>query len=218
MHVEDLLAALPELPDLAPSSLRAADLLVVKQFAAGCRELAAALESTTRRGLVPDLAPEGLEAALGLPAGEGFHFEDASSPELAAVRKRLAEVDARLEELWARVQAELAARHGLDFGWREFLVVEETRARAVDASLATLEPCDSKHVLVRPALPPEGAALAAEHHRLVAEERRIEAGLVRELARAAAVEAPRLKHAAQAVESIRKTLSSHANKSDSEAP
>jgi hypothetical protein len=215
MRLDEMIAALPPLPDLDPTRLRAADLLLVKQFAAGCRELAAALPPPDRQALGPDLAPEGLEAALGLAAGEGLHFD---SPELAKVRARLGEVDARLEELWAGIQAELASRHGLDFGWREFLVVEETRARAMDASLATLEPCDSKHVLVRPALPPEGAALAAERHRLVAEERRIEAGLVRSLARAVAAEAERLGRAARAVESLRKTLMPPSTKSDSEAP
>jgi hypothetical protein len=206
MRVDELLAALPALPDLEPARLRPADLLVVKQFAAGCRDLAAALPPADRQQLGPDLVPAGIEIALGLPAGEGLWFEDASSPELSGVRKRLREVDVRLEEFRARVLAELRTRHGLDFGWREFLVVEEPRAKALDASLVTLEPCDSRHVVVRPTLPPEGTALAAERHRLVAEERRIEAGLVRGLARAVAAEAPRLRRCMQAVDSIRKGL------------
>jgi hypothetical protein len=218
VRVDELLAALPALPDLDPAGLRAADLLLVKQFAAGCRELAAALPPADRKSFGPDLAPEGLEAVLGLPPGEGLCFEDAASPELAAVRKHLGEIDARLEELRARVLAELASRHCLDFGWREFLVVKESRARSLDASLATLEPCDSRHVVVRPALPPEGAELAAERRRLVARERRIEAGLVRDLARAAAAEAPRLRRCARAAESVRKPLCPPPTKSDSERP
>ncbi len=215
MRVDELLAALPALPELDPARLRAADLLVVKQFVAGCRELAAALPPADRQSLGPDLAPEGLDAAIELPAGEGLHFD---SPELAKVRARIGEIDARLEELWAGVQAELKSKHSLDFGWREFLVVEEPRARTLPASLVTLEPCDSKHVLVRPALPPEGVALAAERHRLVTEERRIAAGLVRNLARAVAAEAERLGRAARAVESVRKSLMPPSTKSDSEAP
>jgi hypothetical protein len=205
VRLDELLAALPALPDLDAAGLRAADLLLVKRFVAGCRDLAAALPPADRKPFGPDLAPEGLEAALGLPVGEGFHFD---SPELVEVRARLGKVDVRLEELRAGVLAEFRSRHALDFGWREFLVVDETRARAVPASLAALEPCDSRHVLVRPALPPEGAALAAERHRLAVEERRIEAGLVRGLARAVAAQAPRLRRCMQAVDSIRKGLAS----------
>jgi hypothetical protein len=72
----------------------------------------------------------------------------------------------------------------------------------------TLEPCDSRHVAIRPILPPEAAVLVSEHRRLVAEERRIEAGLVRDLVRAVTAEAPRLQRCMHAVDSIRKGLAS----------
>jgi hypothetical protein len=205
MRVDQFLAALPALPDLDAAGLRAADLLLVKRFVAGCRELAAALPPKDRKRFGPDLAPDGLDAALGLPAGEGLCLD---SPELTEVRARLSEVGVRLEELRAGVLAELRSRHALDFGWREFLVAEESRARALPASLVTLEPCDSRHVVVRPGLPAEGTALAAERGRLVAEERRIEAGLVRDSARAVAAEAPRLQRCMRAVDSIRRGLAS----------
>jgi hypothetical protein len=201
-------SAVPAPPEAAGAALLPADLLLLKKFLAGCRELAGLLPRAALDELGAEFVPGDIEDSLGLPPGDGVYFEDAASEELARTRAKIREADARMAEIEAEARARLKGEAGLDFGTRDFLVVGEERARELDRSAVTVSACDSRSAAVRPDFGEEHARLASARARAVEDERRLVTELLEDIRRRLDARRYELEACAAALCDVRAALAS----------
>jgi hypothetical protein len=128
----------------------------------------------------------------GRQSAESFYVADAYSAGLAEVRAELRRTLAALAaERQGRLQA-IQERWGLQFGFRDFLLVPRTLLGdpAQAAALLLVEPYDETHFVVRPLATAAELLLGDQRELLLARERSLEEDVLATLSHAARQELP----------------------------
>ncbi|MEI7530190.1 MAG: hypothetical protein WCK76_14730, partial [Elusimicrobiota bacterium] len=143
---------MPVIPAEHSQALSAAEILIFRQFLDNAKAAFAILPLEIRKPLEIGWRSEELLKTLNLGGtGETFHVADAYAPELKAVREKLAAAGTELARIRDEKIKAVSKTCGLDFSRREFLEVEEARARKMYGSPDLFfEPCDSSRVIVKP--------------------------------------------------------------------
>jgi DNA mismatch repair ATPase MutS len=131
---------------------------------------------------------------VGRQSAESFYVADEYSPELASVRAEIRKVDESLRFARDHRAAEIKARWGLEFGFKDFLlVVRKTIGDPQAASdLLLVEPYDETMYAVRPLRSAEELVLSERRTALLSKERSCEEAVLEHLSRVASEELPRL--------------------------
>jgi DNA mismatch repair ATPase MutS len=173
------LAGLSEL-----AALGSADVFVVKKFLLNYRAVVNLLDEKTRSAFGLRFALDDLLSQLDVEdAGtESFHVSDRYRTDLHDLRRQLWAADDDLKDLRAEMHARLLDESGLDFRFREFLVVPNAGAAALSRERFFIEPHDNANVIVRPAM---SRALLDKHalrDKLARKEQKIEQEVLADLA------------------------------------
>lgn len=163
---------MPVIPAEHPQPLGAAEIVIFRQFLANAKAAFAILPLEIRKSLEIGWRSEELLKTLDLGGTGGtFHVSDAYAPELKAVREKLAAAGIELARIRDEKLKTISKTYGLDFSRREFLEVEEARARKLYGSPDLFfEPCDAARVIAKPVFGPEYLELTAANEKLHAEE------------------------------------------------
>ena len=117
----------------------------------------------------------------GLRDGETFFLSDAYSPRLAQIRARIREVEGQLAVIRGARLGEILDRCGLDFRFRDFILVPDVRTEELDRDLVFVESFDAHRLVVRPVLPDTVLSLLREKGNLLEEERCWESKVLEEI-------------------------------------
>ncbi|MFA6434155.1 MAG: hypothetical protein WCW52_05615 [Elusimicrobiales bacterium] len=182
-RLEFHLKNMPVMPEDPPRVLNAAEIFLFKKFLSNTKAAFAALPSEIRKPLAAVWRSDELLNTLNLGgAGESFHLADAYAPELKTAREKLTAAGAELARIREEKLKGICKTYDLDFTKREFLVVDEARARkAYGSPDLFFEAYDSAGVIARPIFGPAYLELTAVKEKLHAEERAAEQKVLREL-------------------------------------
>ena len=169
------LARLPSLPHDG-AARDATDLSLVNRFLAAHAALAALADDAARAhfGLAFALAPLLARLSLGHEDDAGFHLAEGHAPALAVARASLRAHDARTAAARRALLDELRAATGLDFRFRDFLLLPAADAVNLPAGRFALAPGDAAHLVVRPLLSAELLEAAAAREALLVAEKAAE--------------------------------------------
>jgi DNA mismatch repair ATPase MutS len=112
---------------------------------------------------------------------ETFCVSAEVSPDLSALRNQIKMLDAELEQTRHEQIKRLRQVLGLDFGERDFVVIDALRARQLDQRAVSLEAFDGSHVIVRPMMSQHYFDLLATREKLIAQERTCESAYLGQL-------------------------------------
>lgn len=174
-----------------------ADLFLVKKFLANFKAISAILSDGIWMS-----EPLFTSLLTGNNDAEIFFLTDAANADLARIRTEIRAVDANLQQIRASRVSALVERFSLDFGEREFLVINSERAAALPAGEIFLEPFDSRHVVARPVLPAPYFEHVSRRDHLISREQEIEARIIADLAETVRKEASSLRVYEREVESL----------------
>ena len=182
-RLEFHLKSMPVIPEDLPQALGAAEIFIFKKFLSNAKAVFSALPLEIRKPLSVVWRSEELLKALNLGGtGETFHLADAYAPELKAAREKLAAAAAGLARIKDEKLKVILKTYDLDFTRREFLVVDEARARKIYGSPDIFfEAYDTACVIAKPVFGPAYLELTAAKEKLHAEERAAEQKILKEL-------------------------------------
>jgi len=166
-----------------PPILGAAEVFIFKKFISNVKAVFAELPLEIRKPLAASWCSEELLKALSLGGtGETFHLSDAYSSDLKAAREKLSAAGEALSAMRNEKLKTISKTYDLDFSRREFLVVDEARARkAYGSPDLFFEAYDSANVIAKPVFGPAYLELTAAKEKLHADERAAEQKVLREL-------------------------------------
>jgi len=197
------LKRLPRFPEEAHPVYDEVEIFQFKKFLHNYKCLQELLDPGLRRVFGFTYASETFEQLLdvGRQSAESFFVSDAYSEDLARVRAEIRGTDAGIQALRARRAAEIQARWGFDFGFREFvLVAREALGEMRSASeLLLVEPFDETKYSIRPLRSAEELVLAERRASLLLKERASEEAVLETLSHAARLELARLLEYREAV-------------------
>lgn len=200
------LKRLPRFPDQPRNAYDEVELFQVKKFLHNYRSLMQLLPEGVRQvfGLAwhsPELEKE---LDRGHQSPESFYVADEYSDELGSVRAEVRWVDEALALSRDRRARQIKERFGLEFGFRDFLVVPRNSLGdpMQAADLLLVEPHDDRTLVVRPR--PEGEELTLNERRLrlLDRERACEDEILERLSAKVCAELPRLLEYRRAVEAF----------------
>jgi DNA mismatch repair ATPase MutS len=170
------LKRLPRFPQKEQQVFDEIELFQIKKFLHNYRGLMGQLPPETKKALGFEYHSQALEELLnqGRQSEETFYIADEYSAELAAIRSEILEIDAEIQEMEARREAEVKEKYGFDFQGRPFLLVPRDRLGdyATASALLTIEPYDDEKYAVRP-LRCTASMVLTERRRALAEKERI---------------------------------------------
>ncbi len=106
---------------------------------------------------------------------ETFHLSEAYSPALKAARGKIREADAELAAMREAAHRRALDEFGLDFRFRDFIVLDEASARRIFSSpLFFIEQHDSSRVVVRPVYGESYLEVCARRDKLIIAEKAAE--------------------------------------------
>jgi DNA mismatch repair protein MutS2 len=105
---------------------------------------------------------------------ETFYLDASYDLELAAVREEIANMDMAVADVKKARYAEIMEKQGLDFRYRDFILVKEEIANQFDEELVYKEVYDKASLLVKPVLPTKYFELVKEKDILLENELEIE--------------------------------------------
>ncbi len=194
--VRDALSRLTELPEAAPRNVGPTDVFLVKKFLVNFERIVKLLPQTFAVELGVEFHSASLLQKLRLSdaqdGDESFYLTEKFSEGLAQARKAIRVIDTQQKSLRACLLDNLLSNHGIDFRFRDFVVIVAEKARALPSSEFVLEPFDSHNFVVRPVWPRELLDLAVERDALVARERAEENLVYEALQKSIAAEYPLL--------------------------
>jgi hypothetical protein len=166
---------IPLLPRLSQTILYATDIFVVKKFVVNFFKISRILPVEMAQFFEVEFRLEELRQILGdcdvVDGDETFYLADGYSEELKLVRGDLRQLES-FEKLQRRALVDaILADTGMDFRFRDFLVIAADLARTLDRSRFVIEPFDSHNFVVRLVLSDEMLSMAAERELLLAKER-----------------------------------------------
>ena len=113
---------------------------------------------------------------------------DAYADGLKHVRDRIQTLEGKAADVrQARLDA-IRTHCGLDFQHREFALIPKWEAERIDQQLVLLETYDARRLMAKPVFPSEYLRLMQEKASLVAEEKGLERGVLRDISRQIAQE------------------------------
>jgi DNA mismatch repair protein MutS2 len=172
------LKRMPRLPGMVKDSYELSEIFQVKKFLSNYSGLRKALDGETRAAFSLEPVAEALisELSKGGSDPESFFVADAYDPELAAVRRAIAKVDADLEAARSAAETRLASKHNVRLSGRDFALVPRAAAQGLfaDRELAIVEPYDDRLYLVRLASDADTLALRGRRDDLASQERDLE--------------------------------------------
>jgi len=130
---------------------------------------------------------------VGRQSAESFYVADDYSEDLAKVRAEIRKIDDAIRKARGARAAEIASRWGLEFGFKDFVLVDREAVGDVDkaAGLLLVEPYDETKYAVRPVRSAEELVLSERRVGLLSRERACEEEILENLSRAARQELPR---------------------------
>ncbi len=196
--VLDALSRLPQISQLPQQFVRSPDVFIVKKFLVNFARICKALPHTTATDFGVDFRSSELLAFLetsnAQDGDESFYLTEKFSVQLAEVRKEIRSLDASEKSLRTLFIEKIQRETGIDFRFRDFVVLSLDKARALSSVLFVLEPFDSHHFVVRLALPPELMDFAVQREALLVREARAEEKVYACLCEKIAVEFPLLQY------------------------
>jgi dsDNA-specific endonuclease/ATPase MutS2 len=194
--VRDALARLTELPEMAPRHVCSADVFLVKKFLVNFERIVKSLPQTFSAefgvGFHSHDLLQNLRLSDAQDGDESFYLTEKFSTALAQVRKSIRAIEAQQKSLRSRLLEELLFKYGIDFRFRDFVVLVAEKARALPNAEFVLEPFDSHNFVVRPVLSRELLDLAVQRDALVVRERAEENHVYEALQKSIAAEYPLL--------------------------
>ena len=130
---------------------------------------------------------------VGRQSAESFYVADEYSEDLAKVRAEIRRTDEAIRKARAARAAEIASRWGLEFGFKDFVLVDREAVGDVEkaAGLLLVEPYDETKYAVRPVRSTEELVLSERRIGLLSRERACEEEVLENLSRVARQELPR---------------------------
>ena len=182
-RLEFHLKSMPVIPEDLPQVLSAAEIFILKKFISNAKAVFEILPLEIRKPLSAAWRSEDLLKALNLGGtGETFHLADAYAPELKAAREKLSAAGTELTRIRDEKLKTISKTYDLDFTKREFLVVDEARARkAYGSPDLFFEAYDSAGIIVKPVFGSAYLELTTTKEKLHAEERAEEQKVLKEL-------------------------------------
>ena len=182
-RLEFHLKNMPVIPGDLPQVLSSAEIFIFKRFLSNAKAVFEALPLEIRKPLAAAWRSDDLLKTLNIGGeGETFHLADAYAPELRASREKLSAACAELARIRDEKLKTILKTYDLDFARREFLVVDEARARKIYGSPDLFfEAYDSAGVIAKPVFGPAYLELTAAKEKLHAEERAAEQKVLKEL-------------------------------------
>ena len=182
-RVEYHLGRIPLLDCLDQPVLDASEVFLVKKFLINYGEARRAVPAGLRRETDLEYTSTDLLDLLceGAQDRESFFLSEAYSEELAQTRSSIETIDRQLDEIRNQRKTEILDRCGLDFRFRDFVLVSDDRMVDIDPDLVFLESNDFRRLVARPIFPDTTLALLRERKLLVAEEKRLEREILGEL-------------------------------------
>lgn len=201
-RVSHHLKRLPRFPEEPRPVYDEVEIFQVKKFLYNYRSLANLLPAEVREvfGFPPPSTDLERELDRGRQSPESFYVADEYSDELASVRAEVRWVDEALALARDRRARQIRERHGLEFGFRDFLVVPRDLALADD--LLLVEPHDAQTLVVRPRPDAEELVLAERRLGLLDRERACEDAVLARLSGAVRRDLPHLLSCRTAVEAF----------------
>jgi len=161
-----------------------ADVFVVKKFLLNYKAVVLLLDRQGQRAFDLEFALDDLLARLDVEdsGSESFYISDRYRAELREVRRKLRTADFKLKQLRGEMHNELLSDCGLNFRFREFLIVPNSLAASLSRDKVFVEPHDNTSVLVRPVMSEECLQQYALREKLALEEQKIEQAVLADLA------------------------------------
>lgn len=192
-RLEFHLRRIPRLPSLGSRFFDAADLFLVKKFLMNFKAAAELLPPGMAGNLeVGFVSPELLSALLKSGGDETFHLADAFHPGLSEARKAIGRIDAQMTEAKKSRVSEILEITGLDFRFRDFIVLADWARAGLEPGLVYAEPYDGAHMLVKPVMPEVYYTLISEKESLLEREKQLVREVLEDLSSQVRAEAARL--------------------------
>ncbi len=189
------LKRIPRFPEEAHPVYDEVEIFQFKKFLHNYRSIRELLDPEVQRVFGFDYLSEPFEKLLdmGRQSAESFYVVDEYSEDLARVRAEIRTTDESIGAVRGRRSREIQARWGLEFGFKDFLLVERTLLGDVQAAseLLLVEPYDETKYAIRPLRCAEELVLAERRMSLLSRERSCEEEVLERLSRAARQELPR---------------------------
>ncbi len=189
------LKKIERLPDLEYAPFEASDVFLVKKFLFNYKALTMLICNREAGVFCLKFDSHDLGELLGKGGGDddSFIISEAYSLELQSIRKSIAILDDRRKAMRDEMNARLLAGFGLDFRFREFILLETSQATGLDTSQLFVEPNDEYHVVVRPVYCDEYFKNMAMREALVVRERQCERSVLDRITSAVIAEKQQLR-------------------------
>lgn len=189
------LKRLPRFPEEAHPVYDEVEIFQFKKFLHNYKSILELLDVGVRSAFGFSYVSEPFERMLdlGRQSAESFYVADEYSEELAEVRAEIRSTDAAIRVAREARAAEIKARWELDFGFRDFVLIDRERLGDVRSAseLLLVEPYDETKSAVRPLRSAEELVLSERRTGLLSRERSCEENVLETLSRAARQELPR---------------------------
>lgn len=179
------LKRIPFLDCLDQSEWDASEVFLIKRFLVNYRAIHDLLPDDLKKALELHFASASLLGLLnaGGQNSESFFISDAYADGLKQVRDRIQVLEGQAAGVrQARLDA-IRAHCGLDFQHREFALIPKWEAERVNRELVLLEAYDARRLMAKPVFPSDYLRLMQEKASLVAEEKRLEREVLRDISR-----------------------------------
>jgi DNA mismatch repair ATPase MutS len=179
------LKRIPFLDCLDQSEWDASEVFLIKRFLVNYRTIHDLLPGDLKKALKLHFGSASLLELLnaGGQNSESFFISDAYADGLKQVRDRIQTLEGQAADVrQARLDA-IRTHCGLDFQHREFALIPKWEAERVDRNLVLLETYDASRLMAKPVFPGDYIRLMQEKATLVAEEKGLERGVLRDISR-----------------------------------
>lgn len=189
------LKRLPRFPEEAHPVYDEVEIFQFKKFLHNYKSILELLDARVQSAFGFSYVSEPFERMLdlGRQSAESFYVADEYSEELAQVRAEIRSADAAIRVTREARAAEIKARWGLEFGFRDFVLIDREELGEVRkaSELLLVEPYDEMKYAVRPLRSAEELVLSERRTGLLSRERSCEESVLEALSRAARQELPR---------------------------
>lgn len=161
-------------------TLNSSEIYLVKKLIFNYRHVLGTLPAELARSLDMEWEFGALAGLLEKGGGrQAFCVSDAYSPLLKDIREKLEVIDGELRKKRGEIFRKIKKDTGLDFFFREFAVVDSALASRIrKKDFIHLEPYDSIRVIAKPAVSARVLGMMRRRQKLLAEEKKIENGVV----------------------------------------
>lgn len=182
-QVEFHLKRISLLPSLLSVSYMVTEIFLFKKFLVNYLRIVKLLPEPIRKSFQLDFSSEELLALLqtGQQNEEFFELSRDYDPELKQVRAEICEQDGTIKEERKKNLELIKERDQFDFRFRDFLVIPEDIALALNKSQYYIEPYDQSHFVIKPIYSDLYYKLIHQREQLISREQEIEQNILTSL-------------------------------------